>query len=314
MVIENSNVSSDGSFADLRKEFTDKLFRYLAEALVPGPLTYGFEYEFIPEAEMTPAQVEVIKERLPEIGFQAQTDGSFQAADGLDLSFEPGGQIEYGSPPLFADEKVKFSALLDHILTTNLQIKEEFGVRYLAIAYAAGRADSPLCISGQRYLDMHSFFSENGGRGREMMKGTASIQLHVRIRSLAEVVPLFKVFKRLAGDPDFAMSPARRAIWDATDVSRCLLPELGEINDVKVLLSHLVDHALRAVDFSRRIRFAELKEPTFEQFLAHLTTIFTDVRLNLKGPTFELRTMDSLPVNDFRKRWQRFIREVESAL
>ena len=248
------------------------------------------------------------------MGFKAQSDGSFQAADGLDVSFEPGGQLEYGSPPLLAGDEVKFSALIDHLLRTNLQIAEEFGVRYLAVAYAPGREDSPLCISGQRYLDMHSFFTANGGRGREMMKGTASIQLHVRIRSLAEVVPLFKVFNDLARDPDFAMSAARRAIWDETDVSRCLLPELGEINDVEVLLGHLVEHALQAVDFSQRVPFAELADPTFEQFLAHLTTIFTDVRLNLKGPTFELRTMDSLPVSDFRKRWQRFIGEVENAL
>jgi glutamate--cysteine ligase len=181
------------------------------------------------------------------------------------------------------------------------------------LAYAPDRAEAPLCITGQRYLDMHSFFTENGGRGREMMKGTASIQLHVRLRSLAEIVPLFKVFDRLAQDIDFAMSPARRAIWDETDVSRCLLPELGEISNVRVLLDHIVDHALQAVDFSQRIPFAELENPAFDQFLAHLTTIFTDVRLNLKGPTFELRTMDSLPITDFKKRWQRFIREVENA-
>ncbi len=311
-MIDSSCSNSADKVCDLKKEFTDKLFTYLTEALVAGPLTYGFEYEFIPENEMTLTQIEMIKEGLPKIGFKAREDGSFQAADGLDVSFEPGGQLEYGSPPLLADDDVKFTALLDHLLETSQMIAEKYGIRYLATAYAPGRADAPLCITGQRYLDMHSFFTENGGRGREMMKGTASIQLHVRLRSLDEMVPLFKVFDRLANDPDFAMSPARRAIWDKTDVSRCLLPELGEINDIRELLSHIVEHALQAVDFSHRVPFAELEDPSFELFLTHLTTIFTDVRLNLKGPTFELRTMDSLPVADFRKRWQRFIREIES--
>ena len=299
--------------AALEQEFTEKLIAHLENSLRPGPLTYGFEYEFIPELPMTLVQVTEIKQALPEMGFTAQEDGSFKAEDGLDVSFEPGGQLEYGSPPLLAEDD-NFAVLVKHLTETNRIILERFGVRYQALGYAPGRATAPLCIDGDRYLAMHEFFTDNGGRGREMMKGTASIQLHVRLRSLDEVVPLFKVFNKLAQTSAFAMSADRRAIWDATDVSRCLLPEIMEVNDVGGLLAHLVGHALRALDFSRRVPFYALEKPSFEHFLEHLTTMFTDVRLNLKGPTFELRTMDSLPAVEFEKRWYYFIREIEKAI
>ena len=299
--------------AVLEQEFSEQFFAHLERSFKPGPLTYGFEYEFMPDVTMTPELVAAIKQALPQQGFKLQSDGSFQAEDGLDISFEPGGQLEYGSPPLLADDKDKFIKLLDHLTETNRLIAADFAVNYSALDYISGRESAPLCISGQRYQDMHSLFIDNRGRGREMMKGTASIQLHVRIRAFSEIVPLFKLLLQLAKDPEFAMSENRRAIWDATDRSRCLLPDFGEITEVKELLTQIVRHALTAVDFNQRIPFAELENPSFSQFLVHLTTIFTDVRFNLKGPTFELRTMDSLPLADFENRWQRFIEEVEKS-
>ncbi len=300
--------------AVLEQKFSEQLFAHLERSFQSGPLTYGFEYEFMPDVIMTPELVAAIKQALPRMGFKLQADGCFQAEDGLDLSFEPGGQLEYGSPPLLADDDEKFVKLLDHLIATNRLIAADFAVNYVALDYLPGRESAPLCILGQRYQDMHSLFTDNRGRGREMMKGTASIQLHVRIRTFAEIVPLFKLLLQLAQDEAFAMSENRRAIWDATDRSRCLLPDLREITDAKELLTQIVRHALAAVDFHQRIPFAELENPSFGQFLVHLTTIFTDVRLNLKGPTFELRTMDSLPLSDFKNRWQRFIKEVEKSI
>ncbi|MBS0013128.1 MAG: hypothetical protein KFF46_04080, partial [Desulfobacterales bacterium] len=48
-------------------------------------------------------------------------------------------------------------------------------------------------------------------------------------------------------------------------------------------------------------------DTSFETFLYHMTTIFTDVRFNLKGTTLELRTLDSMPMDAFRQRWLQFI-------
>jgi len=298
----------------LEREFTEKLYQYLSKALVKGPLTYGFEYEFMPSTKMSLAKVDELKAVLPGLGFKLQADGCFKAFDGLDVSFEPGGQLEYGSPPLFGSDKEGFANLLDHIRVTNQTIEECFGVKYRALDYCSGRGQAPLCIDGRRYQEMHSLFTENGGRGREMMKGTASIHLHVRIRSLNEMIPLFILFQKLAKDPDFAMSASRRAIWGATEPSRYQLPEIEQLENEKILLAHIVRHALGALDLSRRVPFAQLRGPSFDDFLIHLTTIFTDVRLNLKGPTFELRTMDSLPEDKFLKCWRRFVDEVEKTI
>lgn len=299
---------------DLEKEYTEKLFGQLSQALVPGPLTYGFEYEFLPSGKISPAQVEELSAGLPRLGFKRQADGSFKALNGLHITFEPGGQIEYGSPPLFGSDEEGFANLLDHIAVTNQVLEELYGVKYRALDYRPGRALAPLCLNGRRYREMHSLLIDNGGRGLEMMKGTASIHLHVRLRSLSEMVPLFRLLQKLVTDPDFAMSNSRRAIWDETEPSRCRLPAIGMVENEKALLTHLVRHALSALDLSQRIPFVQLKEQSFSDFLIHLTTIFTDVRLNLKGPTFELRTMDSLPAEDFSKRWRRFVVEVEKTL
>jgi len=42
-----------------------------------------------------------------------------------------------------------------------------------------------------------------------------------------------------------------------------------------------------------------------------MTTIFTDIRLNMKGLTWELRTLDSQPLDVFKKKWKIFIRKIE---
>ena len=296
------------------EEFSARLRSYLARNLVPGPLTYGFEYEFLPDEVMTPERVAEIGARLPGLGFRRLVDGSYGAADGLHIDFEPGGQLEYGSPPLLASEESRFTALLDHLTETNARIEELCGVRYLARPFCPGRVEAPLCLTSPRYRAMHELFTANGGRGREMMKATASIQLHARIRSLDEMVPLFMYFQELASDPDFRMSPERREIWDTTEPSRCLLPEIREVKDELELLLRLVEHALQALDLASGVPFYRLDQPDFAAFLVHLTMIFTDVRLNLKGPTFELRTMDSMPVPGFARRWRRFIAGVEALL
>ena len=299
-----------GPPAGMVEEFSEKLHNYLARHLVPGPLTYGFEYEFLPEEVMTPERVAEVAGLLPELGFKPLNEGDYGAGDGLHIDFEPGGQLEYGSPPLLGDDRGRFSELLEHIEATNRKIERMCGVRYLARPFIAGRREAPLCLTSPRYRNMHALFGENGGRGREMMKATASIQLHVRLRDFGEMVPLFGLLLKLSRDPDYAMSAERRVIWDHTDTSRCILPEISLPCGEMELLRHLVGHALAALDFDRKLPFWRREKTVFADFLVHLTTIFTDVRLNLKGPTFELRTMDSLPADLFSRRWRRFVNEV----
>ena len=102
------------------------------------------------------------------------------------------------------------------------------------------------------------------------------------------------------------MRPDRRDIWDNTDASRCGLPQHGFDNSLEQAES-LVYSAFKAVDIGENILFEKTEKVNFNSFLYHMTTIFTDVRLNVKGPTVELRTLDSMKRQDFELKWKKFI-------
>ena len=141
-----------------------------------------------------------------------------------------------------------------------------------------------------------------------MMKGTASVHLHIALRSLKEMPLIYRTLCRLSHDDEFAMSIERRHIWNNTDAPRCGMPLIDGNRTLEPgrLIREIIHHALCADDLYENIPVYELKDLTFDYFLSHLTTIFTDVRLNMKGPTLELRTPDSLPLPDFIGKWKLF--------
>ncbi len=146
-----------------------------------------------------------------------------------------------------------------------------------------------------------------------MMKGTASIHLHASIRNTAEVPRLLTLLTYMAKSEDFKMLSDRRDIWNKTDFSRCGMP-YGNFDydvDQKIIIDEIVRVALNADDISENKPFYMTNYISFESFLYHLTTIFADVRLNMKGPTLELRTLDSMPVSRFKGKWKKFISMVK---
>lgn len=305
----------DQSMLDgLTSAYHKQLAVLLTRRMRPGPLTFGFEYEFMPLSLLTMAELEELTGWLPKIGFKKTSTGEFRAFDGLHITFEPGGQIEYGSPPLFARDQDGFKRICEHIEQTNRDIEEQFGIAYRPLAYIAGREKAPLCLKGERYRDMHTRFAASGGRGLEMMKGTASIHLHARVRGAAEILPLYRCLWEMAQSSTFAMSDERRAIWDATDPERCLGVDPRKMQDGSQLLKAIVAQTLVVPSLKRGRPYVSERKISFAGFLEHLTTIFSDVRLNLKGPTFELRTLDSMSPVSFAERWRRFVNEVEKCL
>jgi len=275
--------------------------------------TYGFEYEFLPKEPLNLDRMESLYRLLPRLGYKGQ-DNRFIADNLLYISFEPGGQIEYGSPPLEAEDRDGFNRLLVQIEQTNETIKKQTEMEYLATGFLPGRAGVPLCLEGDRYVNMHRRMDFCGTRGREMMKGTASIQLHAAFTGMEEMLVLYKELCLLADGEEFGMGPDREDIWTKTDPCRCGVPCLDwqELSDPRQLVRSIVNHTLCAEDLYTDRPFDELLEQDFHQFLVHLTTIFTNIRLNLKGPTVELRTPDSSPSSQFSKIWWRFIEIVES--
>jgi len=81
-----------------------------------------------------------------------------------------------------------------------------------------------------------------------------------------------------------------------------------DISSSDLLFEKLICFALKALDLQRGVPFGNIKpHPDYEEFLVHFTTIFTDVRLNTKGMTLELRTPDARPLHMFRGTWIAFL-------
>jgi gamma-glutamylcysteine synthetase len=183
------------------------------------------------------------------------------------------------------------------------------GIDYIGTGFLPGRGSAPLCLRSPRYVALHERLGRTGTRGLEMMKGTASIHLHVVISRLDHLLPLFYRLCELTGHPEFAMSSERRDIWNHTDPVRCGIPPccFDKLNSADELIERLIDFALNAEVLGEDVPFWRTKDQSFEAFLYHMTTLFTDVRFNLKGPTLELRTLDSMHTDLFHHKWNLFI-------
>lgn len=271
--------------------------------------TFGFEIEFLPVEIINIKQVEKICLILPELGFRNSGNG-FLSDTGLCITFEPGGQIEFCSPPIKGSDFVKFDDFLNQIAETNGKIFKRLGIKYRCTSFIPNRAGIDLCLEGTRYKFMHKRFKTSGTRGREMMKGTAAVHLHAGLKSINELPVIYKTLCMLSKSKDFSMSDERRDIWRHTDTARCSMPDI-DINNIGNnpgrLLRGIVHHALCVEDLYSSIPLYEMNDIGFDYFKEHLTTLFSDVRLNLKGPSLELRTMDSHPLPEMAEKWPKFV-------
>jgi len=292
---------------DLVETYSRLLLNRMSEIAKQRSRTYGFEYEFLSDTPISLDHMEMLYRFLPERGYVWEED-YFRDPSGLSIAFEPGGQIEYHSPPFLPDDTDKISGWLEQIAKTNADISQELKINYIGTGYLPDRADAPLCLTSQRYKNLHSRLAISGKRGHEMMKGTASIHLHVVIRSLEELFPLFSGMCVLSLGDEFKMQKDRRDIWNHTDATRCGLPfDFSDSrNDPGEVIRQVVRFTLEAEEIGKGQVFYKMPDIDFDSFLYHLTTIFTDVRLNLKGPTMELRTLDSMPVTEFAGKLTKF--------
>lgn len=288
-------------------DFTNRYLDLLNAQLPKTQRTYGFEFEFLPDRPLNAGDLAEVEAHLSKSG--KYCNGAVFFENGTCVAFEPGGQIEFCSPPLMPDDSADFEELVEFMQRINAGISSKLGITYLPKGYIPGRRDAPLCLNSRRYVNLHRRLAKSGTRGHEMMKATASIHLHVAICSIKEILPLFFRICALAGDPLFAMSPERRDIWNNTDPSRCGMPPCCEesLEGAAELIERLVRYGCYAVVIGEEVPFYKASDISFDSFLYHMTTIFTDVRFNLKGTTLELRTLDSMPMEAFRFRWKRFM-------
>src|SRR6056297_3591966 len=99
--------------------------------------TYGFEFEFLPDRPITPGDLSDVEAFLSRSG--RYSNGMVFFENGVCIAFEPGGQIEFCSPPMLADEIGRFDEIGEFIKQTNAAILSGLGIAYQAKGYLPGR-------------------------------------------------------------------------------------------------------------------------------------------------------------------------------
>jgi glutamate--cysteine ligase len=237
----------------------------------------------------------------------------FTLPDGGALSYEPGGQIEYSTPPC-----ASVSALVARLRATVSLLCVESraaGIDLLSVGLDPYSAidEVPMQLPGPRYAAMHEYFAARGRAGARMMRQTAAFQVTLdggddplgtwRVLSAAApyVTAIFANSPRYAGRATGYQS-ARAHAWRTLDRARTGLPAANDADPASAYGSF----ALAAPAMLHR--GADGGYESFGALLAngavtdadwgvHLTTLFPEVRpRRLAGvPTFEARSVDAIP-------------------
>ncbi|HEX7335822.1 MAG TPA: glutamate-cysteine ligase family protein [Gemmatimonadales bacterium] len=230
----------------------------------------------------------------------------FALPAGGTLTFEPGGQLEYSSPPCRSA-----SALLGILRAVVLPLRtaasaEGIDLQTVGIDPLNPADRVPLVLRAKRYDRMAEYFERRGPAGARMMRQTAAFQvtmdfddepwLRWRVLNAAApyVVAIFANSPVYAGERTGHQS-ARAHTWRELDPTRTGLP-YSESDPVQAYL----DFALNApaillpnLDGEHR-PFGEwlaLASPTNEEWKDHLSTLFPEVR---PRGHLELRSADSI--------------------
>lgn len=230
----------------------------------------------------------------------------FTLPAGGTLTFEPGGQLEYSSPPCGSASTLL--ALLRSVVLPLRTAASGEGIDLLAVGIdPLNPAElAPLLLHAKRYQRMAEYLAHRGTAGALMMRQTAAFQVSVdfddepwlrwRVLNAATpyVVAIFANSPIYAGERTGHQS-ARAHVWRMLDPSRTGIP-YDERSPVQAYL----DFALAApailfptLDGEHR-PFADwlaLANPTTDEWRDHLSTLFPEVR---PRGHLELRSADSV--------------------
>ncbi len=230
----------------------------------------------------------------------------FTLAGGGTVTYEPGGQIEYSSPPCRSA-----SALLADLRSTVLPLRAAAageGIDLLALGIDPFNPveRTPLLLHLKRYQRMADYLAARAPSGALMMRQTAAFQLTLdlddepllRWRVLNAAAPY--VTAMFANSPVHAgvttgCRSTRAQVWRTLDPLRTGVP-WAESRPVEAYL----DFALAAPAMllpsvgGRHLPFAEWlsrARPTLGEWREHLTTLFPEVR---PRGHLELRSADAV--------------------
>jgi glutamate--cysteine ligase len=222
------------------------------------------------------------------------------------LTFEPGGQLEYSSPP-FRSASALLAVLRGVILPLRAAAATE-GIDLLPIGLDPYNSEerAPMLIHARRYDRMAEYLARRGPAGARMMRQTAAFQISVdfgeerwlRWRVLNAAAPFFVAI--FANSPIYAgrrtgHQSSRADVWRKLDPARTGLP-YDEHTPVEAYLKFALDAPailLPAVDDEQR-PFGEWlarANPSREEWQDHLSTLFPEVR---PRGHLELRSADAI--------------------
>ena len=236
-------------------------------------------------------------------------------------SLEPGGQLEWSSPPCanmfeLDDALASYKNLMDNILSKRNLISLHIGVEPFT------DPDSIELIDQKKYQLMNMNMEKRGSLGKWMMRNTSSIQVNYDIidqRDLEEVMFIADCIHPISAYL-FAHSPFylgksvgrknfRNHIWENTDNTRCRSLIDHGIYNTDNLLDLYISRMLEAPGIFRLDGNLDIKESrltlrdelekkwlrktlTSNDIQAALHQIFTNVRLKT---LIEIRDIDCLP-------------------
>jgi len=158
------------------------------------PRRIGAEAEFIPvetatwrrcpiEGEGVPATLPFLRRFGARQGWTetctAKGTPCFLLPGGGTLTFEPGGQLEYSSPPCRSPSELL--ALLRAVVPPLRAAAMGEGITLLAVGIdpASSIEDAPLLLETRRYARMAEYLARRSPAGAMMMRQTASLQINL---------------------------------------------------------------------------------------------------------------------------------------
>jgi glutamate--cysteine ligase len=232
----------------------------------------------------------------------------FVLPDGAGVTFEPGGQVEYSSPPhhsasVVIERMQSFAAVF-----TEAAERRELDVLAVGIDPVHTVDAAPLQLHAPRYERMAGFFATIGPAGARMMRQTASIQVNVDPPGGA-AVSAWRLLNTLAPylTAIFANSPRyggritghrsfRAHCWRSLDPGRTGL--VGLTGDpIDAYLEFALEARALLVgsgpsDYPVFGDWVERPDADESEWHVHLTTLFPEVRPRGR---FEVRSIDALP-------------------
>jgi glutamate--cysteine ligase len=236
-------------------------------------------------------------------GATAKGTPCFDLPQGGTITFEPGGQLEYSSPPCRSGRTLL--SLLRSVVPPLSAAAAAEGIDLLATGIDPLNPieRAPLLLRPRRYERMAEYLATRGPAGARMMRQTASFQLSLdfddepwlRWRVLNAMAPYTSAI--FANSPIYAGEPTghqseRAMVWREVDPSRT-----GIVYDDKEPVETYLEFALSAQaillpavagEYRPFGEWLQRGHPTMEEWQDHLSTLFPEVRprghLELRSP------------------------------